>query len=337
MKIRILNPVYDSVFKILLENNFIAKGLVERITGLDIEKLTALPTERTKFLKEEAKAGVEEIKLPKKNALSIYRLDFVALIKNKSGGYEHLIIEMQKSALTPHLARFRQYLGDENRRKVEVEQKNGSFKEEFLPITTIYFIEKSFNKKLPPILFADKRYYDVLNKKEYTENVGKFVKCLTNKAYFIQTTNLPKHLKGDFEILNSFSNQFVLNKGDDLILEIPYKDIDNVKDPLYREMIKILQSLVGNEQLKRKMRDERIYEDYLEEMEKKVIESDIKLKQNKQELKQKDQAIEQNKQELKQKDQVILNSAKLLKQAGIPIEQIQKSTGLTKQEIQKIT
>jgi len=330
MRIRILNPVYDSVFKILLENNFVAKGIIERITGQEIKKLTALPSEKTKLVKDKnGKKQTKKIKLTRKHDLSMYRLDFVALVKNKFGAYEHLIIEMQKSAITPHLERFRQYLGDELRRKVEVEQKDGSFKEELLPITTIYFIEKSFNKSLPPILLADKIYYDVLNHKPFEQNVGKFVKCLTNKAFFIQTTNLPSNLKGDLEILNSFSNHFVIDVEDDRVLEIPYEDIDKIQDPLYREAVKILQSLVGDEELKKDMRDERIYEDYLDSIE-------DKLRQKEAEVERKDQELEQNKQELEQKDQVILAFAKHLKNTGKSSEEIQKTTGLSKSEVKRL-
>ena len=313
MNIRILNPVYDSVFKILLENTFVAKGLISRIIGYKIKELTALPSERAKD------------KLMRKYNIAIYRLDFVALIENEHGEPEHLIIEMQKSAITPHLDRFRQYLGDELRRKVPVKQKNGKTKFEFLPITTIYFIEKSFNKKLPPILFADKKYFDVLGNKEYTQKVGKLVKCLTNKAFFIQTENLPPDMKGDLEILNTFSNQLVIKEegdGQDLVLEIPYDDIDNIKDPVYREVVKILMALVGDDKLKRQMRDERIYENYLDQME--------------MQLREKDQAIEQKDQALEQKDDKIRNTVQLMKRLGATNEQIHESTGLSTEEIDKL-
>ena len=303
MKIRILNPIYDSVFTKLLENNYVAKGIVERITKQKIEKLTALPTKRAKLFEDKkSEKEFEKLTLTKKYQIPIYRLDFVAKIKTQSGEYEHLVIEMQKSSVTPHLARFRQYLGDELRRKVEVEQEDGTFKERFLPITTIYFIEKSFDKKLPPILLADKTYYDVLNNKPFEKNVGKLVKCLTNKAFFIQTTNLPQHLKGDYELLNSFSNHLVIDIKDDRVLEIPYKDIDNIKDPLYREMIKILQGLVGDETLKKEMRDIKIYEDYLDEIELKLRKKDNELEQKKQEIEQQTEIIKKLKQQLKSKN-----------------------------------
>ena len=305
MKIRILNPVYDSVFKILLENNFIAKGIVELITNFEIEELEAIPSERAKD------------KLLKKYDIAMYSLDFVAKIKTKSNTSEHIIIEMQKSAITPHIERFRQYLGDELRRKVRVRQNNGKIKEMHLPITTIYFIEKSFNKKLPPILLADKIYYDVLNKKEYKKDVGNLIKCLTNRAYFIQTTNLPENLKGELEILKSFSNYFVISKNDDRVLEIPYEDIDNIKDPLFRETVKILMTLVGDDKLKRQMKEERIYESFLEKIE-------SKLREQLQKIVQKDKAIVQKDKAIVQKDKTIVQKDKTIKQTKQELQQKDK-------------
>ena len=317
MKIKILNPVYDSVFKILLANNFVAKGLISRIIGQEIKELTPLPTERGKN------------KFVEKYKIAIYRLDYVALVKNEQGKYEHLTIEMQKSAITPHLERFREYIGDEFRRKVPVKQADGTEKEMFLPITTIYFIEKSFNKKLPPILLSDKIYYDVLNNKKFSEEVGDLVKCLTNKAYFIQTTNLPENMKGDLEIFNSFSNHLVVSKNDDRILELPYEDIDNIKDPVYREAVKILMPLVADKAIKDKMQDEKSIESYLDGM-------NLQLRKNKIEIEKKDSEIEKKDSELKEKDKKILELAKLLKENNIPTETIKEKTGLTNEQIENL-
>ena len=44
---RIANPIYDSVFKFLMENELIARGLIGRLIGLEIVELTPQPQEVT--------------------------------------------------------------------------------------------------------------------------------------------------------------------------------------------------------------------------------------------------------------------------------------------------
>ncbi len=53
-------------------------------------------------------------------------------------------------------------------------------------------------------------------------------------------------------------------------------------------------------------------------------------------IEKKDQILEQKEQALQQKEQALFESAKLMKKAGILISEIQKSTGLTEEEIQNL-
>jgi len=60
----IANPIYDVVFKYLMNDNRVAKLIISTITGLKIETLEFRATEKTLALE--------------KPALTIYRLDFAA-------------------------------------------------------------------------------------------------------------------------------------------------------------------------------------------------------------------------------------------------------------------
>lgn len=67
----IANPIYDVVFKYLMEDNKVAKLFLSAVTGLDIRSLDFLPQELV----------ADKKKSPKKTFvtalnLSIYRLDF---------------------------------------------------------------------------------------------------------------------------------------------------------------------------------------------------------------------------------------------------------------------
>ncbi|MBK8052614.1 MAG: hypothetical protein IPK35_04845 [Saprospiraceae bacterium] len=78
----IANPIYDVVFKYLMEDNKVAKIILSTLTDLDIIELEFLPQELSHFKVDDDK------KLSKRYTvfnLSIYRLDFSARIKEKDG------------------------------------------------------------------------------------------------------------------------------------------------------------------------------------------------------------------------------------------------------------
>jgi hypothetical protein len=104
--VEIANPIYDVVFKYLMEDNKVAKLFLSAVTGLDIRSLDFLPQE----LVADKKKSQKKTFLTALN-LSIYRLDFSAKISEADGSEKVIIIEIQKSKFTHENMRFRKYLG----------------------------------------------------------------------------------------------------------------------------------------------------------------------------------------------------------------------------------
>src|SRR5690349_9872824 len=98
---RILNPIYDAVFKYLLEDEESAKLIISTIIGMKVISLSPQPSE--KATKKE-KARVNEPRL------GTCRLDYAAIIETSSGK-KRVIIEIQKSNILGATERFRLYLG----------------------------------------------------------------------------------------------------------------------------------------------------------------------------------------------------------------------------------
>ena len=106
----IANPIYDIVFKKLMENREIARGVLERILGTQVDQLD--------FAAQEFTAEAED------GSLKFYRLDFKARIMTPDG-WKHVLIELQKARLSSDVERFRTYLAEEYRRVCEVAQPSG--------------------------------------------------------------------------------------------------------------------------------------------------------------------------------------------------------------------
>ena len=79
----IANPIYDVVFKYLLEDIEIARELLSTILGEEVVSLDVKPQE----------TAIENTA----SSVSILRFDFKAIIKTKTGEHKKVLIELQKA------------------------------------------------------------------------------------------------------------------------------------------------------------------------------------------------------------------------------------------------
>jgi hypothetical protein len=120
----IANPIYDIVFKRLMEDKRIARFFVETLTGESITEIDLKPQE---FTYNDRLAGI-----------AVYRLDFIATIKTAQG-YKKVLIEIQKAKNAVDLMRFRNYLAGQYKKEDEVVLETGRTKMA-LPLITIYLL-----------------------------------------------------------------------------------------------------------------------------------------------------------------------------------------------------
>lgn len=92
----IANPIYDSVFKYLMEDLRVAKVILQTIIGQKIEALEITPRERT--------AQIPSL------GLTFFRLDFSAVIVTAEDRRTNVLIKLQKANGGNDIRRFRHYL-----------------------------------------------------------------------------------------------------------------------------------------------------------------------------------------------------------------------------------
>ncbi|MDR1023854.1 MAG: hypothetical protein LBL94_11395, partial [Prevotellaceae bacterium] len=133
----IANPIYDTVFKRLMENERVARFFIGTLLNQEVASVEMLPQEFSYYKKDKngQEAGAEEA-----TRLTIFRLDFMATVVTATGERSKVLIEVQKAHDEVDLMRFRNYLGEQYK-KPESEEKVA------LPITTIYIL----GTKLPDV------------------------------------------------------------------------------------------------------------------------------------------------------------------------------------------
>ena len=121
--ITIANPIYDVVFKYLLEDLDIARDLLSLIIGQEIVRLDAKP---------------REVVLELEGNLLVRRFDFHAIISTDDGETKKVLIELQKAKHWFDIMRFRRYLADNYAREDTFTDENGVVQKQPLEIVPIY-------------------------------------------------------------------------------------------------------------------------------------------------------------------------------------------------------
>ncbi len=243
----IANPMYDVVFKYLMEDNDIAKLIISTILSEDIVELDFLPQESTMQLEH--------------HPWTVYRLDFSATIKKPDGTMKQIIIEIQKAKFAADIMRFRRYVGAQyqNKEHTYTVKLDGKDTKRAMPIVSIYFLGYPLEHTTAPVIHAARTYYDVTTGEEIPER-EEFIESLTHDSYVIQIPHLRPEHKTDIEWLLSVFDQHYAIPNDVHVLNIDDEDYPEK----YRAIIRRLQKAIAEPVVRSTMDGE---DDILEELE----------------------------------------------------------------------
>lgn len=289
----IANPIYDTIFKYLMENKEIAKGIISAIIGETIEHIEVQAQEQTKRVGPR-EGDVSVVGEP----LTFYRLDFIAKIKQKNGEHKLVLVELQKSSSRSDLIRFRNYLGEQYRRKDDSPIKKKEVLESPLPIITIYILGYYLSPTLPAVIKVNRQYIDVLEGQIISEK-NEFIECLTHDSYVIQVPALHLKMKTKLEYVLSIFMQENFIMGNNHLKNYVY-DPD---DKLMKKILKKLSYAAADSKLLKDLEFEELC----------LLEYELSIGQLKESIAEKDKVIEENRKALNEKDKLI---AELLAKVG---------------------
>ena len=267
----IANPIYDTVFKYLLEDIEISKGLLSAIIDEKIIHLSVQPQET--IYKTTANS------LP----LTVYRLDFKAIVEMKDGEQKKILIELQKTKRSADIMRFRRYLADNYQNEDSIVVGNEQ-KLQPLEIVTIYFLGFKLENIETPILKVSNCFYDVSKKKMLESKPREpFIDLLNHESYTIQIPRLPDDHQTDLENMLSVFNQNLITNDRH---ELNY--INENLNPLAKKIVDRLNRAVADKELMTGLdiedEIERTYGREMNELNEQIVEKDNEIEKLKQEI-----------------------------------------------------
>ena len=325
----IANPIYDVVFKKLMEDKKIAKFFIETLINEELFDVTFQPQEYTY---QNHPMG-----------LALFRYDFIASIKTKDGQFKKVLIEIQKGKNPIDILRFRQYLAEQYRREDEITIDENTKINKCLPIITIYLLGFTINEIDSAAVHVNRVYKDLINDKIIKQK-SEFVEQLSHDCFVVQLPRIKVKLRNRLEKLLSIIEQDNFLNNDTIIKDYEYPiDDENIKqivDVLYysgsdyktrreieleQEAVRVLELATNELKIKlNKVRMELVKkEQKLELKNKKIEEKDSKLKEKDNKLKEKDSKLKEKDSELKEKDSELKEKDSMLKEKDTELKENQ--------------
>ena len=327
--ITVANPIYDIVFKYLMEDERIARTILSALLQKDIIKVEIRPHEYSNS---------------QRDTLSVFRIDFGATVREADGSEHLILIELQKTWLPTETLRFRQYLG------VQYENPNNMVGDKTdqhaLPMVAVYLLGHKVGDIEEPVLYVRHQSYD------YGGNIvtkglpNEFVDSLTHDSIIVQIPRLHGQINNRLDKVLSIFDQTRKDSNNQQIL--------NIDDSLYPEddveMQRILHRLLmaaTDADMRMDMNVEDEYFSIIEMRDTEIMQKTRELAEKNVQLAEKnDQLAEKNVQLAKKDDQLakktvqleeqqalLKSTIRLLLDAGKSLEEIAKNLGKDLEEV----
>ena len=324
MIIHVANPIYDSVFKYIMEDERIAKTILSALLKKEVVHVTVRPHEYSNTTRD---------------TLSMFRIDFAATVREKEGNEikdRIVLIELQKTWLNTETLRFRQYLGAQynNKNNIrEADEKGFAY-----PMVAVYLLGHKVGNIKEPIVYVNHDVFDYNGNVVAEGNAEPFVESLTHNSIIVQIPRLQGNVNNRLEKVLSVFDQTNVEGDTQQVLKIDEDKYADDNDMMY--VLHKLTAAAANSEMRQDMNVEDEFYKAIEDRDTAIMQRDKILKeqseqisQQNEQLSQQSEQLSQQSEQLSQQSEQLKNMAKALSASGLSNDQISQMTGMSVAEV----
>ena len=272
MVVYVANPLYDAVFKYLMEDDRIAKTI---LTALLKKKVIDVKIRRNEYAN-----------LTRRESISMFRIDFAATVLDEDNQPHLMLIELQKTWLPTETLRFRRYLA------LQYNNEENMLKEEHekyaIPMVAIYLLGHCVGKIEEPVIYVNHHAYNYDGKKVEEGIPDPFVESLQHDSIIVQIPLLHGRVNNRLEkVLCLFDQTNVADNKK--VIKVDDKQFEGDNDMEY--IVRRLQSAAADPDIRYQMNAEDEFFKELEARDSLIMEKDGQLKEKDGQLKEKDEML----------------------------------------------
>ena len=291
----VINPIYDTSFKYLMEDEKSAKILLSALL-------------RQKVLRLEPRPQETATPLGRGGDITIYRLDYSAHVLTAEGREEDVCVEIQKVWLQTELSRFRKYLASQYADEKNVQSDGRTPRH----IVAIYLLGHMITETDAPVVYCHGGVLtDYDGAPVAMAGGGSFVRSLTHDVIIVQIPRLPERPRNATERVLSIFNQRRALDGDRHLIEVPDGDDEGAEVDILRRR---LSSGACTSDMRRKM---QLEDEFLIEVQSREEEIEVQ----KMRIAEQGKQIEERNKQIQRQDERLQRRNKQIQKQG---EQLQK-------------
>ena len=272
MVVYVANPLYDAVFKYLMEDDRIAKTI---LTALLKKKVVDVKIRRNEYAN-----------LTRRESISMFRIDFAATVLDEDNQPHLMLIELQKTWLPTETLRFRRYLA------LQYNNEENMLKEDHekyaIPMVAIYLLGHCVGKIAEPVIYVNHHAYNYDGNKVEEGIPDPFVESLQHDSIIVQIPLLHGRVNNRLEkVLCLFDQTNVADNKK--VIKVDDKQFEGDNDMEY--IVRRLQSAAADPDMRYQMNAEDEFFKELEARDSLIMEKDGQLKEKDGQLKEKDKML----------------------------------------------
>ena len=294
----VANPIYDIVFKYLMEDERIARTILSALLRKDIIRVEVRPHEYTN---------------EQRDLLSVFRIDFGATVREDDGTERLILIELQKTWLETETLRFRQYLGVQYSNPKNMEGGNA------LPMVAIYLLGHKVGDIEEPVLYVNHQACDYYGNKVVKGLPNAFVESLTHSSIIVQIPRLHGQINNRLDKVLSIFDQTRKEAYDEHMLRIDehlYGDDAEMERILHR-----LTAAAADAKVRHNMNVEDEYFSIIEKRDTEIMMKDKELAEKNSQLAEKNAQLDEKNAQLNKKNALLDEKNALLDEKNAQLDE----------------
>ena len=318
----VANPIYDCVFKFLMEDERIAKTVLSALLKKEVVSVEMRRNEHPNVTRDK---------------ISMFRIDFAAQVKEDDGTVRLILIELQKTWVDTETLRFRRYLAAQYNAEENM-VKEGELEGYAVPMIAVYLLGHRVGDIDKAVVYVTHNAYDYDGKVVEGGMEDPFINSLVHDSIIVQIPLLHGKVNNRLDKVLSVFDQSQRDGSNQQIMCLDENDYKDDSDMMY--ILHRLGLAAMNADVRQEMNDEDEFYSVLEARDTQVMKLNEQLNKKKAQLsEQKAQLSEQKAQLSEARAQLaaqktrIRAMVKAMIDGGLPIATVAKTMNKTIEEI----
>lgn len=317
----VANPIYDCVFKFLMEDERIAKTVLSALLKKEVVSVEMRRHEHPNVTRDK---------------ISMFRIDFAAQVKEDDGTVRLILIELQKTWVDTETLRFRRYLAAQYNAEENM-VKDGELKGYAVPMISVYLLGHRVGDIDKAVVYVTHNAYDYDGKVVEGGMQDPFINSLIHDSIIVQIPLLHGKINNRLDRVLSVFDQSQRDAKNQQIVCLDEKEYAGDSDMMY--ILHRLGLAAMDADVRQEMNDEDEFYSVLEARDTQVMKLNEQLTEKKKQLNEQKAQLNEKQAQLNEKTVRLAEAEAQLKEQKSQVKALVKAmvgNGMTIEAVAKM-